>query len=111
MNSEVHMEGFQLVARVEDIPSGRTKVVTVNEREIALFNVDGTFYAIYNICPHEGGPLSEGRLKGHVVACPWHDLAFDIRNGQGIDGGGYCVGSYEVKVQGDSIFVGARRKI
>ena len=105
------MEGFQKVAQLDDLAPGRSKKVTVNGRAIALFNVDGRFYAIHNSCPHEGGPLADGRLKGYVVACPWHDLAFDIRNGQGTDGGGYCVGSYEVRVEGTGIWVGPRRKI
>lgn len=105
------MEGFQKVAQLNDLAPGRSKKVTVNDRVVALFNVDGKFYAIHNSCPHEGGPLAEGRLKGYVVACPWHDLAFDIRNGQGTDGGGYCVGSYEVRVEGTDIWVGPRRKI
>ncbi len=104
------MEGFQSVARVEDIPQGQVKVVSLNQKAIAVFNVGGTFYAISNICPHEGGPLNEGRVKGHVVACPWHDLAFDIRNGQGTDGGGYCVGSYEVRIENGEVLVGGRRK-
>lgn len=104
------MDGFQLVARVEDIQAGQVKVVTVNQKTIAVFNVNGTFYAISNLCPHEGGPLSEGRVKGHIIACPWHDLAFDLRNGQGTDGGGYCVGSYEVRVEEGAVFVGGRRK-
>jgi nitrite reductase (NADH) small subunit len=104
------MDGFQRVARLSQVPPGQSAVVMVNDRAIALFNVGGTVYAIHNICPHEGGPLNEGRLKGYVVACPWHDLAFDVRNGQGIDGGGYCVGSYEVRVDGDDILIGPRRK-
>ena len=103
-------EGFQSVGRVEDVPPGQSKVVTVNSRSIALFNVEGQYFAIYNICPHEGGPLNEGRVKGFVVSCPWHDLAFDIRNGRGTEGGGYCVGSYEVRVENGEIFVGPRRK-
>jgi nitrite reductase (NADH) small subunit len=105
------MEGFQKVAQLNEVPPGQSRIVTVNDRQIALFNVEGKFYAIHNSCPHEGGPLIEGRLKGHVVACPWHDLAFDIRNGQGTDGGGYCVGSYEVRVEGTDIMVGPRRKV
>jgi NAD(P)H-dependent nitrite reductase small subunit len=105
------MEGFQCVAKVEEIPPGQVKVVKVNERGIAVFNIDGQFHAIYNSCPHEGGPLSKGRVKGHVVSCPWHDLAFDVRNGQGTDGGGYCVGSYDVRVEGGQVFVGGRRKV
>ncbi len=104
-------EGFQPVARVGDIPQGDAKLVTVEGKAIAVFNVADHFYAIYNTCPHEGGPLCEGRLKGYVVSCPWHDLAFDVRNGQGTDGGGYCVGSYEVRVDGDQILVGTRRKV
>lgn len=105
------MEGFQLVARAEEIPVGGSKVVEVNAREIAVFNVNGTFHAIYNICPHQGGPLGEGRLKGHVVSCPWHDLAFDVRSGLATDGGGNCVGSYQVRVNDGEVFVGPRRKV
>ncbi len=104
------VEGFQSVARVEELQLGQSKVVTAQNRELALFNIQGTYFAIHNLCPHEGGPLSEGRVKGFVVACPWHDLAFDIRNGQGTDGGGYCVGSYDVRVEGAEIFVGPRKK-
>jgi nitrite reductase (NADH) small subunit len=105
------MDGFQRVAQIEDIPPGTSKVVEVHAKSIAVFNVAGVFYAIYNVCPHEGGPLGEGHLKGCVVSCPWHDLAFDVRNGRATDGGGYCVGSYEVDVRGREIFVGGRRKV
>lgn len=105
------MDGFEKVAQLDDLAPGRSKKVTVNGRAIALFNVEGKLYAIHNSCPHEGGPLADGRLKGYVVACPWHDLAFDIRNGQGTDGGGYCVGSYEVRVEGTDVWVGPRRKV
>lgn len=105
------IEGFHPVARVEDVPPGQSKVVKINNRAIALFNVDGKYFAIHDLCPHEGGPLHEGRVKGFVVSCPWHDLAFDIRNGQGTDGGGYCVGSYEVRVEEGEILVGPRRKM
>lgn len=104
------MEGFQRVAGLNEVASGQSKVVKVNDKAIALFNIDGKFYAIHNLCPHEGGPLNEGRLKGYVVACPWHDLAFDIRSGQGTDGGGYCIGSYEVRVEDADILIGPRRK-
>ena len=105
------MDTFQKVAQIDELPPGQSKIVKVNDRPLALFNVEGKLYAIHNSCPHEGGPLIEGRLKGYIIACPWHDLAFDIRNGQGIDGGGYCVGSYEVRVDGNDILIGPRRKI
>lgn len=103
-------DGYQRVARVDEIPLGKSLVVQVNDKSIAIFNVEGKLFAIYNLCPHEGGPLGEGRLKGCVVSCPWHDLAFDVRNGRATDGGGYCVGSYEVRVEGAEVLIGARRK-
>lgn len=105
------MDGFQKVAQIDEVPPGTSRIVKINDRPIALFNVEGKLYAIHNSCPHEGGPLIEGRLKGYVIACPWHDLAFDIRSGQGTDGGGYCVGSYEVRVDGNDVLIGPRRKI
>ncbi len=105
------MEGYQRVCKINDIPPGTSKVFNVHERPIALFNVEGRLYAIYNVCPHEGGPLGEGHVKGCVVTCPWHDLAFDLRSGQGTDGGGYCVGSYEVRIEAEEVFIGPRRKI
>lgn len=103
---------FIPVARVDEVLPGRARVVTVNGKTIALFNVSGTFHAINNICPHEGGSLAKGRVKGHVVSCPLHDLQFDVRNGFGPDGGGYCVASYEVQVKDEQVFVSATcRKI
>jgi nitrite reductase (NADH) small subunit len=107
----VSMEGFTRVARADEIPAGTAKVTIVNGRELAVFNVNGAFYAIYNICPHQGGPLAEGTLKGHTIACPWHDLAFDVRTGLASDGGGNCVGSYEVKVRESEVFVGPRLRV
>ena len=75
------MEGFHKVADLSEVPVGRSKVVMLNNKAIALFNIEGKFYALHNLCPHEGGPLNEGRVKGHVVACPWH-RAFDLPRGE-----------------------------
>ena len=83
----------------------------VNDREIALFNIDGTVCLPSTIFVlMKAVRLCEGRAQRLCRACPWHDLAFDVRNGQGTDGGGYCVGSYEVQVEGADILVGPRRK-
>lgn len=101
---------FIPVAHVDEIQAGQGRVFKVLGKSVALFNVEGRFYAINNICPHEGGPLAKGRIKGHVVSCPWHDLQFDVRNGFGTDGGGYCVASYEVRISGDQICVRLRRR-
>ena len=104
------VDDFVPVASVDEVSSGQGRVVKVHGKSIALFNVEGRFYAINNICPHEGGPLAKGRLKGHVVSCPWHHLKFDVRNGFGTDGGGYCVISYEVRVEGSQVCVSLRRR-
>jgi nitrite reductase (NADH) small subunit len=68
-------------ASVGDIPLGSAKRVEVEGKRIAIFNVDGRFYAIDDTCSHRGGPLSEGELEGEVVTCPWHRSAFNVTTG------------------------------
>jgi nitrite reductase/ring-hydroxylating ferredoxin subunit len=72
---------FTRVAQVQEIPPGTAKQVTVNRRTVAVFNVEGTFYAIDDTCPHRGAPLSEGECVGTEVICPWHGAAFDLTSG------------------------------
>ena len=98
-------ETFVRIGKVEDVPPGQSRAVKVQGKTIALFNVDGSFFAINNVCPHKGGPLHKGKVKGYVVGCPWHDLQFDVRTGFGTDGGGYCVASYDVQIQDGEIVV------
>ena len=98
-------DDFVCIGHVEDFPDGTSKAVRVKNKTIALFHVSGHFFAINNICPHEGGPLTKGKLKGYVVGCPWHDLQFDVRTGFGTDGGGYCVASYDVRVRDGEVFI------
>ncbi len=50
--------------------------------ELALYNVDGEFYATSNFCPHSGAPLSEGILCGHTIECALHGWQFDVRTGE-----------------------------
>lgn len=92
------------VASVTDIPAGRCKVVQVGEKRVALFNVDGVFYALDNACSHRGGPLGEGRLDGSVVTCPWHGNQFDVTTGRVITGA-QDVTAFPVHVQGDDILI------
>ncbi len=76
------MSEFVTVAKVEDIPPGTGHTVEVHGIWIALFNVDGSFYAIDNTCPHAGGPLGEGHLDGCIVECPWHGWRFNVQTGE-----------------------------
>ncbi len=69
--------------RVEDLPLGSSKTIELPEgREIALYNVNGEFYATENFCPHKGAPLAEGILCEHVIECFWHGWQFDVRTGR-----------------------------
>ena len=76
------MPEFVKVAQTEDIPAGTGRLVEVNGKEIALFNVGGSFHTIDNTCTHVGWPLSEGEIDGAEVTCPWHGAMFDVTTGQ-----------------------------
>ncbi|MBL9124706.1 MAG: Rieske 2Fe-2S domain-containing protein [Planctomycetaceae bacterium] len=69
-------------AQVADVPAGTCRELVVAERIVALFCVDGEFFALDGVCPHQGGPLGQGDLEGCVVTCPWHGWQFDVRTGQ-----------------------------
>jgi nitrite reductase (NADH) small subunit len=69
------------VAQTQDIPPGEAKVYYVRGREIAVFNIKGRFYAVDNLCPHQGGPLVAGEVKEEVVTCPWHKWQFHLPTG------------------------------
>ena len=100
------MANFVKAASVGEVPPGTGKCVEVNGREIALFNLDGTFHAIDNTCIHRGGPLGEGELDGATVTCPWHGWQYDVRTGKNVmDDAGEGVATYEVRVEGDSVLV------
>ena len=73
---------FQAVTTRKGVPAGHVRVFDVNGRSIALANVDGTFYAIDNVCTHDRGPLGEGTLAGDQVECPRHGARFDVKTGQ-----------------------------
>lgn len=99
------MAEYVKVASVPEIPAGTGKAVEANGRRIALFNVDGSFHAIDGICPHRGGPLGEGFLKGTVVTCPWHFWQYDVVTGKANDFPDVGIEVFEVKVEGDDVLV------
>ena len=70
------------VGKTNEIEPGQARLVDVQGKSIALFNVDGTFFALDNTCTHRGGPLAEGEISGHEVTCPWHGATFAVRTGQ-----------------------------
>ncbi|MBI4546382.1 MAG: Rieske 2Fe-2S domain-containing protein [Ignavibacteriae bacterium] len=103
--------GFVKVGTIHDIPSGQGRHIMAHGKPMALFNIDGNFYAINQICPHMGGPLSEGKLNGNVVTCPWHGWTFCVDTGLPDHPGGHSVSAYEVKVEGEDVLVGWLKKV
>ena len=93
------------VCAVEDVPPGKSRAVRAADRDIALFNVDGSFYAIENSCPHQGAALSGGELCGHRVTCRAHGLRFDVTTGRMCSSPLLGVASFPVSISGDRVIV------
>jgi nitrite reductase/ring-hydroxylating ferredoxin subunit len=95
---------FTKVATVLDVPAGQARLVTVKGQALALFNVNGMYYAIEDTCPHSGGPLSEGYIEGQQVECPWHGARFDVTTGAHLSPPARTgVKAFKVQVIGDDI--------
>ncbi len=98
------MAAYIEVANAADLPSGQAMLVTAGDRQVALFNVGGTYCAIDDTCTHRGGRLSDGTLEDDVVTCPWHGARFCVRDGH-VQGppAHESVASYPVRVTDGSI--------
>ncbi|HEX7376090.1 MAG TPA: Rieske 2Fe-2S domain-containing protein, partial [Pirellulales bacterium] len=72
---------FQRVARLSEIPDPGRLVVELDDELVVLLHVSGEVFAIGDVCTHDDGPLSEGDLDNHTIACPRHGAQFDIRTG------------------------------
>ncbi len=93
--------------KAADIPPGSCAMARLGSEEIAIFNVDGQFYATQNKCTHAGGPLCEGGLWGDVVQCPWHGSEFNVRTGEVVSGpADVSLKRYKVSVQDGVISIG-----
>ena len=100
------MPRFVRIGSIIDLKPGENKVVSVDGTDIALFNVDGQFFALNNTCPHRGGPLGDGFLEGEVVTCPWHGWRFDVKTGVSPVVPTAKAATYQIKVEGNDILVG-----
>jgi nitrite reductase (NADH) small subunit/3-phenylpropionate/trans-cinnamate dioxygenase ferredoxin subunit len=96
---------FTKVATRGDIPEGTGKTVEAGGRKIALFNLEGSFYAIDNTCKHRGGPLGEGELDGRNVVCPWHGWEYDVTTGKNVDDENIRLACFAVRLEGDDILL------
>ena len=100
------MSSFVKVASCSELPVGGKKLVEVDGRAIAVFNVNGAYHAIDDVCTHDGGPLAEGELMGCEIQCPRHGARFDVRTGRPL-----CMPAIEpvavhsTEVRGEDVYV------
>ena len=105
---------FVRVADKAELPANKMIIVLVGGKEVLLANVDGSYHAIANKCPHLGGSLGKGVLEGSIVTCPRHGSRFDVKTGKAVRGAkiGFIKmqvkdeESYTVAVEGTNIMVG-----
>ncbi len=100
-------ERFVTVARVGDIPPGGVRVVRIEDQAVALFRVGEEYFALDDVCTHDGGPLADGVVEGEEIECPRHGARFSVRTGAAL-----ClpamapVTTYPVRVADGEIQVG-----
>src|SRR2546425_11440079 len=100
------MAQFIKIASTTGLAPGEAKCGEGAGKKIALFNLDGTFFAIDDTCTHRGGPLSEGEVSGEEVTCPWHGAVYNIKPGAVLGPPApRGVASYAVRVQGSDVEV------
>ncbi|MFH5182494.1 Rieske (2Fe-2S) protein [Paenibacillus sp. TAB 01] len=111
--------GKHIVGNRSDIPAGQRKIVNLEGISVGVFNIEGTYYAVKNSCPHQLAPLCLGKVtgttlpskpgeflygrEGEIVRCPWHGWEFDLTNGQSLFDPNKCrVKTYEVGVEAET---------
>ncbi len=101
------MSSWQTIAKTTDVPVGEGRTYPVDGKLIALFNVDGQFLAVNDLCPHMGASLSEGWVEDGAVTCPWHAWRFCLKDGSWLDAPKSKVRTetFDVRVEGDDVLI------
>lgn len=94
-----------VVGRVPDVPPGTGKVFTAMGREIGVFNVDGEFHAISNICPHQYRPIGTAEFQGKMLTCLWHSFEFNVETGDCPVAPQFRLTKFPVQIEGENILV------
>ena len=87
------------IGSASEVPEGGSIVVTVNQKDVAVFKTNGQFFAIDDLCPHMGASLSGGHVEGDIVTCPWHAWRFRLTDGAWADNPRIKIGCYPVRVE------------
>ncbi len=93
------------IAQLAECPPGAALERVAGDRIVALFNVDGILHALDGVCPHQGGPLGQGRLQGAILTCPWHGWQFDVQSGCNQLNPRICQERFAVRVEAGTILV------
>jgi 3-phenylpropionate/trans-cinnamate dioxygenase ferredoxin component len=100
------MSEYVKVATIQELPDPGKMTVEVDDAVVVLVHLDGQFYCIDDVCTHDGGPLGEGRLCNHAIACPRHGAQFDLRTGAALTmPATEATIVHEVKVEGEDIYI------
>lgn len=99
------MSDFVTVAKVGEITEGDGRAFAVNGRMVAVFMMNGEYYAIDDYCPHMGASLATGSIYKGAVTCPWHAWRFSLQDGTWLDNPKVKVDSFQIRVEGDEIQV------
>lgn len=97
------MANFTTVAKTDEIPPGQGKAVEFDDQLVAIFNQDGTYHAIDDMCPHMGASLASGHFEDGVVTCPWHAWSFRTCDGAWCDNPRVTIDVFQVRVIGEEI--------
>ena len=109
--SEPSTNNFVTVAKVGDIPEGEGRSFQVDDRLVAVFQQNGSYHAIDDLCPHMGASLGAGYLDSvGLVTCPWHAWRFCVRDGKWADNPRLSVDTFDVRVEDDEIQVRLKTK-
>jgi 3-phenylpropionate/trans-cinnamate dioxygenase ferredoxin subunit len=103
------MPDYQKVAAIDEIPPGGRLSLVYDDRAVILFRIGDDFYAVEDVCSHDGQPLTDGRLEGLSIECPRHGARFDVRTGKPL-----CMPAvepievFDVRREGDDILIASK---
>ncbi|NIR29498.1 MAG: non-heme iron oxygenase ferredoxin subunit [Gammaproteobacteria bacterium] len=100
------MSDWVNVATLDELEPGTCRVAELEDTTVAVFNIDGEFYAIEDVCTHDYGQLTGGTIEGNEIVCPRHGAHFDIKTGEALSAPAYePVETFPVRVEGGVVQV------
>lgn len=104
------MARFVRVGKLEEFREGGGRTVKVDGVDVAVFKLEGRFYALRDACPHMGLSLADGQLSGAAVICHGHGWTFDLASGRSDRRSGACAKVHEVRIEGGEVHIDAEVK-